>query len=278
MTSSATHTLGICRAARRRIHRRLFRLQRPRDVAQRPPSVSVRRARARRLGRPPRPRSERRASVRARARVRAARARWRSQRREKARGRARLFSRLFATSEQFDSGSEVRVEFIAVAVPPRRWTASIFWRSRACARTGDGPMKFGACAAALDARARPARTARVSMGRLTLEMGLTKVLALVSGPHEARRSAEQHDRATIACTCSLASFAGQSASGGVRRMRVAIAAGAEVTGSSLRWPSPCSERSRRPSSSLRALTSVFARSETVSERGDPSGILARGLR
>ena len=52
-----------------------------------------------------------------------------------------------------------------------------------------------------------AHSARVD-GSAYLEMGLTKVLALVSGPHEARRSTEQHDRATLACSVSLASFAG----------------------------------------------------------------------
>ena len=67
---------------------------------------------------------------------------------------------------------------------------------------------------------RGAHGARVD-GSAYLEMGLTKVLALVSGPHEARRSAEQHDRATIACTCSLASFAGPER----KRRRTADAGG-----------------------------------------------------
>ena len=65
-----------------------------------------------------------------------------------------------------------------------------------------------------------AHGARVD-GSAYLEMGLTKVLALVSGPHEARRSAEQHDRATLACTCSLASFAGPER----KRRRTADAGG-----------------------------------------------------
>ena len=133
----------------------------------------------------------------------------------------RLFALNFAASEQFDSGSEVRVEFIAVAVPPSAMDCLDFLAISGLRKDGRRPDEVRRVRCRLGrSSSAGAHGARVD-GSAYLEMGLTKVLALVSGPHEARRSAEQHDRATIACTCSLASFAGPER----KRRRTADAGG-----------------------------------------------------
>lgn len=63
-------------------------------------------------------------------------------------------------------------------------------------------------------------------GSAYVEMGSTKVLALLAGPREARRGGgELPDRATLSCSCSLAPFAGLE-----RKRRRAAEAGANAGG------------------------------------------------